>query len=158
MSRVFDSAEISSWPKGHKRCRGCRQILAFSEFHIQRQTLFGLNPDCKECRRPKSKKQYDSESFEHRLWYRAKSRAVRKGLPFSISESDIEIPATCPVLFVPIILNSGSEYAPSIDQIRPGMGYTPDNICIMSRRANLLKNNATKEELKFLLSWVEQVA
>ena len=39
------------------------------------------------------------------------------------------------------------ENAPSIDRINNDGGYTKDNIMIMSTRANLLKKNATIDEL-----------
>jgi hypothetical protein len=35
-------------------------------------------------------------------------------------------------------------------------GYTPDNIEVMSKRANTLKNNASAAEMKMVLKYLEE--
>ena len=78
------------------------------------------------------------------LWSRAKYRAKQKGLDFTITKEDIVIPDTCPLLGTPMV-------SPSLDRIDSSKGYTPDNVWVISNRANTLKNNATLMELKTLL-------
>lgn len=82
------------------------------------------------------------------MYHGAKARAKRKGLPFDIDLADIVVPPICPVLGIPMD-------KPSIDQHRPGAGYTKDNITIISHRANLLKSNATLAELKAIVAYLE---
>jgi hypothetical protein len=41
--------------------------------------------------------------------------------------------------------------SPSLDRIDSSKGYVKGNVRVISHRANLLKNNATVEELKLLL-------
>lgn len=152
----YTKEEVSSWPAEHKKCRGCQRTLPLSLFHKQKQTLFGVNNYCKECRHPKSATNYGLQSWEQRLFNRAKTRATKKGLPFTIKLEDIVIPETCPVLNKEITLVPHSTYAPSLDQINPSKGYTPGNIIVMSWRANTLKNNASKEEARLLADWMEK--
>jgi hypothetical protein len=82
--------------------------------------------------------------------YAARARARKDNLPFSITIDDVVIPTHCPVLGIPIIVESGraSWNSPSIDKVVPSNGYVPSNIIVVSRRANLLKNDATPEELR----------
>ena len=47
-------------------------------------------------------------------------------------------------------------YSPSLDRIDPNRGYTKDNIIVMSYRANRIKNDATKEEIKKLAEWIKE--
>lgn len=151
----YTKEEVAEWPEGHKKCRGCDRLLPLSAFHTQKQTLLGVNNYCKECRKPKSTEAYSKKTWEEKLWERAKSRAAKKGIPFTITVQDVLIPEKCPVLNVPITLVARSTYAPSLDQKEPGRGYTPDNIIVMSYRANTLKNNASKEEVKLLHEWMQ---
>lgn len=84
----------------------------------------------------------------------AKCRAKRDGLTFDIVKNDIVIPTHCPILGIPIKRNIGSGFhndSPSLDRIHNANGYTKDNIRVISNRANLLKCDATLEELEFIL-------
>lgn len=83
----------------------------------------------------------------------ARSRAKRDGIPFNISEEDIEIPETCPVLHIPIKRNKGSGWhndSPSLDRIDNNLGYTKGNVRVISNRANRIKCDATFEELELV--------
>lgn len=84
----------------------------------------------------------------------AKSRAKAKGLPFAITVADISIPLLCPVLGIPLVRAEGiaADQSPTIDQIIPGAGYTPDNVRVISYRANRLKCDATLEEMELILA------
>lgn len=87
------------------------------------------------------------------MFHNAKSRANKKGLPFTIKIEDIIIPEVCPLLNIPLVSTSdcNDPRNPSLDQIVPGKGYTPDNIQVISYRANALKWNASVEELEILI-------
>lgn len=86
----------------------------------------------------------------------AKWRAKKKNLEFSIIPEDIIIPTECPILGIPLKINQtgrpgffNDSY--SLDRINPSKGYTKDNIRVISNRANLLKSNASVEELEKVL-------
>lgn len=80
---------------------------------------------------------------------RAKFRAVKCNVPYSITESDIIIPDLCPILEVPLVLGTKGNYqfSPSIDRIDATKGYVPGNVRVISTLANTMKNSATKEQL-----------
>lgn len=80
----------------------------------------------------------------------AKSRAKKKQLPFEITIDDFYLPTHCPLLGVELDYSVSSGYNPnhaSLDRKNPHLGYVPGNVWILSRKANLMKNNATYEEL-----------
>lgn len=94
---------------------------------------------------------------EKYAYLRLKGKAKRKGIPFDLIEEDIVFPEHCPVFNTPIKLHhigdGNRNNSPSVDRIDPTKGYTKDNICIISYKANRLKNNATLEELEKILEY-----
>lgn len=123
----------------HRQCTNCKSMFEKTPSDTSRL--------CKACNTARVK----SQSAESKMYRRAKSRARIQGLPFSIEVSDIKIPDTCPVLGIPIYVTKGKSggfnSSPSLDQIKPGEGYTPNNIMVMSQLANAMKANATPEQL-----------
>lgn len=96
---------------------------------------------------------------EHHLWTSARDRHRRRGIPFNITLDDIHIPEFCPVLGLRLEPGVGlggfQDASPSIDRIDPHKGYTPDNIVVMSFRANALKRDATLAELQAVLKYMQ---
>lgn len=88
-----------------------------------------------------------SNTKEYRMWKSAQERAIKKGLEFSIKVEDILIPESCPLLDKKLIMGD-KQYTPSLDRIDSKKGYTPDNIWVISHRANQIKNDATIKELE----------
>jgi hypothetical protein len=115
----------------------------------------GKARSCKKCRRTVSLwKRYIPEN---QMFAAAKCRAKRLNLSFDIEISDICIPAICPLLNIPLISGinkklGNSPNSPSLDRKTPSLGYVKGNIWVLSRRANLLKNDATIEEMECLLN------
>lgn len=107
------------------------------------------NPEIYEKVR-KQKRDYALSRPEYSLWRRAKDRAKRKCMEFTIKESDIIIPKVCPIFGIEMQLGGDSYNSPSIDRIDSSKGYTLDNIMIISYRANTLKNDATPKEIAML--------
>jgi hypothetical protein len=104
------------------------------------------------------RKRYDSNR-ERILWSGARGRAKKNNLPFDIEVEDVKIPALCPVFGIPFnlsntIKNNRSD-SPSIDRIIPIRGYTKGNIEVISYRANMIKRDASLDELKKLVAWME---
>ena len=100
---------------------------------------------------------WSHKNIERRLLASAKARAKKYNLEFDLELSDIIIPEFCPVLNIKLEpgRSSGYDNSPSIDKINPSRGYTKDNICVISMRANSIKRDATLEELKNLVSYLE---
>ena len=140
-------------PDGKKISSKCNILKPLSDFHKHKNCIAGYNTVCKLCRLPLSKKNYSNTSLEYRLWTGAKRRARLKNREFSIELSDILIPSECPVFKLPF--ESIGEFAPSVDRIDSTKGYIKGNIQIISKRANMLKNNATIEELNKIIIFIK---
>ena len=133
-----------TWPDKHRLCLACKEIKSYSEFHKHKKCFDGINSICKKCRVPLSKSRWTSKDLGKKIFDRAKSRATRKGLEFTIELEDIVIPEICPVFKKKIQI-------PSIDRINSDKGYIKGNIRIIENRANVLKNNASSDELILVL-------
>jgi len=94
------------------------------------------------------------------MLYDAKKRAKRKGITFDLEWDDLTIPENCPVLGIPLFIGDGGRSAnsPSLDRFDNNLGYTKDNVRIISLRANALKNDATVEEMRLILAYMEGVS
>lgn len=97
--------------------------------------------------------------WARKLCRKARLRAEAKGLDFDLTPEWILENAVnkCPVLGVELISSSNNNYyqCPSLDRLNNDLGYTRDNVAIISYRANVLKRDATLEELKSLVTWLE---
>ena len=82
----------------------------------------------------------------------AKVRAKEKSLEFNLDVSDIVIPDVCPVFGTPF--EKGTWSAASLDRINPTKGYIKGNVQVLSKKANTMKQNATKDELKRFAEWI----
>lgn len=79
----------------------------------------------------------------------AKWRARKAGLPFDLRWEDLVVPKFCPYLGAPISVGDGSPgpWSPSLDRIDPTGGYVLGNVRVISRKANIMKNDATPDQL-----------
>lgn len=132
----------------HRQCTNCKSMFEKNPGNTSRL--------CKLCNCTRVKEQ----TAEVKMYRRAKNRAQTQGTPFTITVEDITIPSVCPVLGIPIYVTKGRpggfNSSPSLDQINPGKGYTPDNIMVMSQLANAMKANATPEQLLAFSEWVNK--
>ena len=88
----------------------------------------------------------------------AKRRAAKFGIPFNISPDDFEIPTYCPVFgFKLEVGHKGfNASSPSLDRKIPKLGYVKGNIQVISYRANELKRDASLDELKKLVAFLQE--
>lgn len=95
-------------------------------------------------------------SRHYQMWDSAKQRARKKGLPFNISLEDIIIPEFCPVLGIRLSVLSGpySSDKATLDRIVPQKGYVKGNVVVISMKANMIKNDATSEEIRKVAEWL----
>lgn len=86
-----------------------------------------------------------------------KSRAKKKGVPFNLTLEDIVIPKKCPILGILLVRGSRRQLnAPSLDRRIPSRGYVKGNVQIISTKANVMKNNASKKELLMFADWIRK--
>ena len=79
---------------------------------------------------------------------------------FTIGVEEIIVPDICPVLGIPLKIATGAAKpnSPSLDRIDPRRGYEPGNVRVVSHKANTIKSNATVEELRAVLAYLEEIA
>lgn len=67
-------------------------------------------------------------------------------------------PKTCPVLGLQIKYGGGekTKSSASLDRIDSTKGYTMDNVQIISNLANMMKNEATEDEMIKFANWVHE--
>lgn len=99
--------------------------------------------------------QWILDNPEKYMCLQAKHHAKKLGVPFSISAADIHIPKTCPVLGIPLERYKNRDNSPSLDRVICSLGYTPENIRVISGRANRLKSDASLEELRKIMEYIE---
>lgn len=93
----------------------------------------------------------------------ARRRARKFKVPFDLIIDDIlPLPTHCPVLGIPIdytVKGDGKpkDNSPSLDRIKPELGYIKGNIMIMSNRANMIKGCGTAEEHIKVAKWLNSL-
>ncbi len=94
-----------------------------------------------------------------KMFTQAKGRAKKTGREFSITFDDIlPLPDVCPVLGIPLRKGekTGDPNAYSLDRIDNTKGYIPGNVAVISFRANMLKRDATPNEVYALAAWLKR--
>lgn len=144
-------------PKEKKICASCKLELRQNRFsRIDKSDASkGLRPICKTCSAEKAKKERDrrKNNWKYKpalsMLNNSKQRAKAKGIEHTLTINDIIIPDYCPVLGIKLETGDRKKHwnAPSIDRVDNTKGYVKDNILIMSVRANMIKKDATIEEL-----------
>ena len=128
-----------------KICYLCKNEKDLSEFAKKSTTLNTFSSRCKECR--KIGLMANRVSY---IYSQIKNNAKQRNLEFNLTKDDIVIPEYCPILKVKLDVNTMStknRYAPSVDRIDSKKGYIKGNIMVISIKANMMKNDATDEEL-----------
>jgi hypothetical protein len=109
--------------------------------------------------------QWASEARWHRLHIAntvatARKRAIKKNVAFDIdanyAQSIYPKDGICPALG--ILMSWGSKYdrstSPSLDRLLPDIGYIKGNVFWISSRANVIKNDASIDELQLVVAWL----
>ena len=139
---------------------------------------YGFNHLIKNKKYTKKQKQLEEKQVKsHSKWgnkadvdpvlysaYREKFRmkahgAKQKGLEFTIKFGELVFPEYCPVLGIKIdyFATKRSENSLSWDRIDPTKGYVSGNVCLMSWRANRIKNDGTKEEHQLIVDFLNKM-
>lgn len=127
--------------------RNDRQRESYFRNHRRR-----LDDMARQRLRRKSPENIDLWARKHML-SDARARASRRGLAFNLSVADICIPKRCPVLGIEISFRLGKPgpNSPSLDRFDNNLGYTRENVWVISRRANTIKSDATLAELEAIV-------
>jgi hypothetical protein len=94
-----------------------------------------------------------------------RARAKKFGLPCDVTVADLDWPTHCPVLGVELDYNATTPgnrkirtNYPTLDRWTNALGYVKGNVFVISHRANRIKSDATVEELRAVLAYMERQA
>ena len=150
-----------------RTCTKCHKTLPLSQFGRQAGAPEGRNRVCRRCRRQQVGHAYRTRVAQHQtvlfrckeMLRAARNRAKKKNIEFSLVLEDVLTLAKqprCPITHRLLnwkntvdLQRSGIAIpdGPALDRIDPSLGYTPDNVWIISYRMNRIKNDATPREL-----------
>jgi len=116
---------------------------------------------CKRCCHMVEKRARIARRMRNPLAYalnQLRRNAKKRGSEFALTVADFpNLPTHCPVLGMELDYSgAGGPNAASFDRSDSAQGYIPSNVVIMSRRANILKNNASIEELERVLDYIRK--
>jgi hypothetical protein len=144
-----------------KRCQSCKDYYdTYYKIHRQREIDRAKNVQNKDRNKTNAyKRKLNRQTPLNICLQQARRRAKLKGVPFDITIDDLEIPDVCPVLGIPLQVNTGhaKENSYSLDRIIPERGYVKGNVAVISYKANTIKNNATIEDLEKVLQWLRSI-
>jgi hypothetical protein len=154
-------------PRPKVVCVGCKQLLPQNLFSyiIKDDPSQGIRDRCKSCSAEKARKERERRKNNWKyqpavaMLSNSRQRAKKAGLEHTITISDIIIPDYCPVLGTKLDIGDRKKHgnAPSIDRIDNSKGYTKENIMIVSNRLNMLKNDATLDELIMMCKFYQNL-
>jgi hypothetical protein len=154
-------------PRPKVVCVECKQLLSqkYFSYKVKEDPSQGIRFKCKSCSavRAAQAKEERQNNWKHdparHMLNNSKQRAKVSGLKHTLTVDDIVIPDFCPVLGIKLETgNRKSHYnAPSIDRIDNTKGYIKENIVVVSTRANLLKKDATINELIMLAKFYSEL-
>jgi len=165
-----------------KVCSNCKEDKPFFEFSKNKASSDGLQYKCRPCdvayqakrriENPQQQLDYQRayqknkrKDYNYRLQMlinASKQRAKNKNREHNITVEDIKaiypLDGCCPIFGMKLEFNSAGfrENSPSIDRVDSTKGYTPDNIQIISWKANRIKGYASTQELEMLLAYLKQ--
>lgn len=157
-----------------KRCTKCGETKDDSKFSKKVRGGSALMSWCKVCRSDSTKRwqrenpearkrigeKWVATNYKQHALHSARNNARRRGVPFNLIPADLpDVPAVCPALGIPLVIAPGSgrqDGSPSLDRLIPHLGYVPGNVAWVSWRANMLKCDATLEELELVTAWTRQ--
>ena len=104
-------------------------------------------------------RQWRIDNVDKYILSRLRRRAAVAGVPFDLVAADIVVPERCPVLGIPIRIDGVGQRddSPSVDRLKPALGYVRGNVRVISMKANRIKNDATVEELQLVLQDLRRI-
>jgi hypothetical protein len=140
-----------------RTCRECKQVKLNEEFHKAKTGVNGRYQVCKTCRKITSAKKYKDNWFVFTCRLK-KAYCKKRGIAFDLTPDYLKSIFTdsCPVFGRQFEEGKKSHYSATLDRVDPSKGYVQGNVCYISHRANRIKYDASIEELKQILGWLER--
>ncbi len=166
-----------------KPCSVCHESKPLSEYHKNASNKDGHQYHCKACQskraaelyrkggyyKPELSKRWKAENHGRGLCYRARARANKSGIIYSLTPededriNDIVMHGVCELTDMPFAIGNGRTWdSPSIDRIDSSQGYEPGNVRVVITGMNQAMGNwgldITVEFMKAAIRKLEQSA
>ena len=142
-----------------RTCAVCKATKALSEFTRNKHQKTGHMSYCKDCNNARNKRYRKNESTLDRACRRifsyAKRRAREKSLVFEIDAKFLEElylrqNGLCRYTGDVLSLQAGSPQTVSIDRVDSSLGYTRENVCLVTWEVNNAKQARSMAAFKIL--------
>lgn len=155
-----------------KVCSKCRLEKSKTEFSPRVDRLCGVYSSCKQCKAAfRSKRHYERRADDpYAYWVirtriGVKDRANKAGIHFGLTDDDLRVllnESRLQCAYCDKQLDFHTDVtdrwsAPSLDRIVPSRGYVFENVTICCYRCNMIKSEATADELRRLAERVEHL-
>lgn len=154
--RYLKTEELTEEDREKRRASKRRYYDRNKETLIPKMIEYNKKPETKNQRSARNKRNRRDN------WPKAqinglRHRAKQLGVPFNLTVDDLIVPDNCPVLGFPLAVGDGRlQYnSPSVDRVKPHLGYVSGNVNVISYRANTIKLNATIEEVAAVLQYMK---
>ena len=150
--RIQQIADVTAWK--HKHPEKAKEYSKNCWERNKERLTKERKETRKACYAKAPKETWLKETFRH-----ARRRARRGGTPYDWEIPNLRLPDYCPVLGIKLdysgFRGKADMNSPSLDRIIPLLGYVKSNICVISLRANRLKNDSTLDEMRRILAYME---
>jgi len=121
--------------------------------------MYGVYGETIELMKQFKKPYKGSSNIRGKMCSNASNNAFKRGITFKLTSEDIMLKKECSYLGIELnyVNNIALDNSASIDRINPALGYTKDNIEVISLLANKMKSNATiEQQIKFSKTILER--
>ena len=143
----------------NKSCNTCKSIHKLDILRERMSNYRERHREHTNLTAQKSHRKARKERPESFLLYCVKNRSRKRGLPFNLTIEDIVIPKVCPVLNIPLYFTTtgqATDNSPSIDRVKPELGYVKGNVYVISKRANTIKSFGTIQEHEKVIEYLKR--
>lgn len=136
-------------------CSRCRVDKSNDDYYFTKGKRHSW---CKECVKTHTKRTRLKAPTKYFL-KNIRSKCKRENLPFDLTEEYLDAIWTdyCPISGQLFDLNDcRKRNGAQLDRKNPELGYIQGNVVFISARMNRIKDNATIEELRAILQWLEK--
>lgn len=138
-------------------CSNCKIEQPLENYYKNSKSKSGYTSWCKTCQRQATQKR--KEEYFKNLEQQTRSKCKVQGIPYNLNEVFLREIWTdcCPI--------SGLKFSPGdkrkangaqLDRKVPALGYTQGNVRFVSARMNRIKDNATLDELRRIIKYLEE--
>ena len=164
-NRCHDSKPLKSFylRKSGYRNKSCNTCKSIHRTDILRERMSDYREHHRELTNQTARESHSKArraNPERFLLYSVQQRAKQKSLLCNLTLEDIVIPKYCPVLGIELRVNhdggQATDNSPSVDRIKPELGYVKGNVAIISKRANTIKSFGTIAEHQKVIEYMEK--